>query len=77
MLLLGIIYHIRSFRCLVVQLQYIVLVLQSFDVPKSTTETTWFTAVVSAILTPGNFSEWFELLYLELERTKGKISESS
>ena len=45
MLLLGIVYHIRRFCCLVVQLQYIVCVLQSFDVPKSTTETTLFTAV--------------------------------
>ena len=56
-LLLSIVYIIRSFHCLVVQLELFVLVFQSFDVSKSTTETT----VVSTFLTPGNFSEWFVL----------------
>ena len=56
-LLLGIVYHIRSFHCLVVQLELFVLVFQSSDVSKSTTETT----VVSTFLAPGNFSEWFVL----------------
>ena len=57
-LLLGIVYHIRSFHCLVAQLEFFVLVFQSFDVSKSTTETT----VVSTFLTTGSFSEWFVLL---------------
>ena len=56
-LLLSIVYIIPSFHRLVVQLELFVFVFQSFDVSKSTTETT----VMSTFLTPGNFSEWFVL----------------